>query len=515
MHQVRFANLRELLPADRGWVAEHYGPKVAGNVLLLEHQGRAPVRYVVPEGVAIPAARSGYRLTEADLAAGVAGITRDLRWRWWWAREASVVPLLLRSSDTISEGSGQHDSPVVLFDPRDRAGSVRRILDRAQQLRARDSMGLLLQRMVGAATRQSWGRYVWGEQLVSAVGETHNPYLPDEVLVAMASGLATQVVAPTAGFPINITAARDSGLISQVSNRAEGFLRLESMELDPVKFARQYVQTRRDVMALASGSYVSLPIDDAYVAALGQYALADGQLMPLPQSLALSYFRPRTRVDLLGTAAQALGPLPFLQESLLREWIDILRYFGNEADSLQFEGAHADPRAGGLSLFQSLPISLPAGWGAPLTIEGPDIVSTKVLGIVDCECPLLIFDSTPDDLTATIRSALREYDDAQAGRYYALYSMKQNGAVLDLSPHASIRLEFGGDARGGATSHVVTDLRLRMGRRGEVPRALAGGIVLWSAKELKQRANRQVGKLYFFDRAHIQSNGKELRVKIL
>lgn len=509
MHQVRLANLRELLPADRGWVAEHYGPKVAGNVLLREHQGRAPVRYEVPEGVAIPAARSGYRLTEADLVAGVVGITRDLRWHRWQAREASVVPLLLRSSDIDSEGSGEHDSPVVLFDPRDRAGSVRHIFERAQQLRERDSMGLLLQRMVGAATRQSWGHYVWGEHLVSAVGETHNPYLPDEVLVAMASGLATQVVTPTAGDPINITMDRATGEITQVSNRSTAFSLQETMAGNPVLWAAQYAQQVRDVLWLSDGRYQTLPLDDRYVARLGHYALQSGRLGPLADDYRAIWYTDRARIGVNRTEAQPVGALPFRHSGVLQQWHDVLRYFGNTLGPHQLEGAHLSGRLGAMALFQSLPVPFPAGWGRVLTLEAPDMVSTSALGVVDCECPLVFVDGNAGQLGAA-RAELEAFDASMQGRYYAVYAIIQNGDFIAETPQASIRLEWGKGSK-RVTSHAVTDIRLRMGRRDGMPRALATGI----GGKIPGTPQRSVGIVHFFDHAHIQSNGQELRVKIL
>lgn len=506
---IRLAPLRQLLKMPHAELRAAYGPKVAENVWLMRQQPHCPVKYQTVPGVGIPAKNSGYRLNVDHLRKAMFSLVgrgpvvrvRDPRFY--------RVPLLVRSSDTVNEGSGRQDSPVVIFDRLDPATSFVRLLRTVTAMQEQRSMGILLQRMLGGPVRLTDDRIVWGYNLQSGVGETHNPYVPNESLVSLVSGLATTIVDPTRGAPLNVTADALTGKITQVSNRAPHLYLQENQDIVPVLFADQYAQSVRAFLDLGTGAVSEAAMEDRHLEAMKRYVLRDGVLT----SRSNTSMRVLTHVGVRRTSMQDVGKLPISSPNRLRDWFGVLRHFRNAEQPMQFEGAFLPGRATRLHLFQGLQVPAPQG-DVKITISDPHITGDMTLGFADVHCPLLIFLNHGAHVTAEESRWMREFDVRQqaAGKPYAVFAQGHVGEIVKATPNASIRLDQ--HALGGVTTHAVTDIRLRMGGRSGLPMFFSAGV------EYDVARIREVGRsislfLTVIDHAHLQANNRRFVGELL
>lgn len=489
-----------------------FGIKTAGVVNLMNLAPASPVPFTVQDGLAIPADASR-GLAAADVRGAFDDLTSDM---------GSKGALLVRSS-AIDEEPGQNITRFVAYE-RERADeSFARFCGAIHEVgESKASMGVLLMPLVGGLKMLTDGSEALGWDNVSFVADSHSPFSPDEVFVAMVHGLGTRVVEAGDEF-ISMTAERSSGWISSIGNREEHFILQRGCGNAGVKLPEHYRQRSADFFSVADGVIKSalLSLGDAEYErkfkASSDWHFTDGKLMRIGGENAKLPPNLKENRDPRRHNMQAVGFIPLQRAEASLNLIGILQYLSEQTGlPVQIEGAYPDPESEIPVLYQMIDMPLQQMTKGKVPTFGADIVSRSVIGSCDFKGPLLFLNCQKRDFEyfEDVSAVIAELE--RRGEPYMLFAPDQNEYLIERTPNCRVRIS--GNTLENASSHPVSYTRLRQSREPSAGFTLAMGanILLRSLKKAHadyyDPKKKKKVNFVLYENAHARADGRRFSV---
>jgi|GEM_PF-5956244 len=472
-----------------------WGLKAAGCAELLRMQPNSPVPFYLPDQPHHAVSLRPRSLGGPDRGA------LDEQYSRIFSAHTAPVPWLARST-ALNELPGVNETYPFLIEPNDPIGSKARF-DKSVStlLDADDRLGALLMPMLGA-----WDGDAYGAGLVSFVADTVNPVAPDEMHIAVVTGLGTRAVDMGRGA-ILISVDRKTGEIEFFGNKSHRHMRQLGGSDGPVISIEHYKQGKVSFFDPVAGRIKSRHI--------GYWEVAHDE-------------------DKTGTLVEGrfvhgfvegkdLGLTPFGSTAMMANLISLLQYVHAELGPSQIEGAFLTNRSNYPHLYQHIQSPSLRRETRELGVANPHLISDRVLGTARFDGPLVYYFGAYesrdffDDIRFDDPETLREIDKRFAETGYALFTDDvYSRDLMHLTPHCRFRLTR---YPMNASSHAVTLTRYKLAEDPDYEGVFAMQVVLPEFDEKSKsiagiKPDQRFPTAVVFSNASLDSNGRRMAIEV-